>query len=90
MLLPSPRTPTLRKAASTNDSLKPTASTPLPARPAATPGRSVSCTTQRPTTRAEVGPASFTKIKLLGKGDVGKVYLVQQKDNGRLYALKGT
>ncbi|KAJ2900425.1 serine/threonine protein kinase, AGC [Coemansia aciculifera] len=35
-----------------------------------------------------VGPKSFTKIKLLGKGDVGKVYLVRQKDTGKLYAMK--
>ncbi|KAI9321560.1 kinase-like domain-containing protein [Dichotomocladium elegans] len=30
----------------------------------------------------------FQKIRLLGKGDVGKVYLVKQKDTNRLYALK--
>lgn len=29
--------------------------------------------------KAEVGPDSFEKIKLLGKGDVGKVYLVREK-----------
>lgn len=38
----------------------------------------------------EVGPASFDKIKLLGKGDVGKVYLVREKKSARLYAMKGT
>jgi protein-serine/threonine kinase len=37
----------------------------------------------------EVGPASFEKIKLLGKGDVGKVYLVKEKKSHRLYAMKG-
>lgn len=37
----------------------------------------------------EVGPQSFEKIKLLGKGDVGKVYLVKEKKTGRLYAMKG-
>jgi protein-serine/threonine kinase len=37
----------------------------------------------------EVGPASFDKIKLIGKGDVGKVYLVREKKSGRLYAMKG-
>ena len=37
----------------------------------------------------EVGPASFDKIKLLGKGDVGKVYLVREKKSSRLYAMKG-
>ncbi|KAI5806686.1 kinase-like domain-containing protein [Peziza echinospora] len=36
----------------------------------------------------EVGPASFDKIKLLGKGDVGKVYLVREKKSNRLYAMK--
>jgi protein-serine/threonine kinase len=38
----------------------------------------------------EVGPASFDKIKLIGKGDVGKVYLVREKKSSRLYAMKGT
>jgi len=37
----------------------------------------------------EVGPQSFEKIKLIGKGDVGKVYLVREKKSGRLYAMKG-
>ena len=37
----------------------------------------------------EVGPASFDKIKLIGKGDVGKVYLVREKRSSRLYAMKG-
>ncbi|KAG9320407.1 hypothetical protein KVV02_008347 [Mortierella alpina] len=36
----------------------------------------------------EVSPSSFVKIRLLGKGDVGKVYLVRQKDTERLYAMK--
>ncbi|KAM3165593.1 Protein kinase domain-containing protein [Lachancea thermotolerans] len=35
-----------------------------------------------------VGPQSFEKIKLLGQGDVGKVYLVKEKKTNRLYALK--
>lgn len=37
----------------------------------------------------EVGPGSFDKIKLIGKGDVGKVYLVREKKSNRLYAMKG-
>ncbi|KAG5439654.1 hypothetical protein PCK2_000788, partial [Pneumocystis canis] len=37
----------------------------------------------------EVGPSSFDKIKLLGKGDVGKVYLVREKKTKKLYAMKG-
>ncbi|KAG0044488.1 serine/threonine protein kinase, AGC [Gryganskiella cystojenkinii] len=36
----------------------------------------------------EVAPSSFVKIRLLGKGDVGKVYLVRQKDTEKLYAMK--
>ncbi|KAH8816344.1 kinase-like domain-containing protein, partial [Xylogone sp. PMI_703] len=36
----------------------------------------------------EVGPSSFDKIKLIGKGDVGKVYLVREKKSNRLYAMK--
>ncbi|CAG8554852.1 10742_t:CDS:10 [Diversispora eburnea] len=38
--------------------------------------------------RVEVGPNSFQKIKLLGKGDVGKVYLVREKKSSKLYAMK--
>lgn len=37
----------------------------------------------------QVGPGSFDKIKLIGKGDVGKVYLVREKKSARLYAMKG-
>lgn len=37
----------------------------------------------------EVGPASFDKIKMLGKGDVGKVYLVREKKSSKLFAMKG-
>ncbi|KAF9045889.1 Pkinase-domain-containing protein [Hymenopellis radicata] len=36
----------------------------------------------------EVGPSSFVKVKLLGKGDVGKVFLVREKKSGKLYAMK--
>lgn len=36
----------------------------------------------------EVGPSSFNKIKLLGKGDVGKVYLVKEKKTDKLFAMK--
>ncbi|KAA8565830.1 hypothetical protein EYC84_009650 [Monilinia fructicola] len=31
---------------------------------------------------------TFDKIKLIGKGDVGKVYLVREKKSSRLYAMK--
>lgn len=37
----------------------------------------------------EVRPSSFSKIKLLGKGDVGKVYLVKEKKSDKLFAMKG-
>lgn len=37
----------------------------------------------------EVGPSHFSKIRLLGKGDVGRVYLVRDKHAGTLYAMKG-
>lgn len=37
---------------------------------------------------AEVGPASFEKIKLIGQGDVGKVYLVRDRRTHEKYALK--
>jgi protein-serine/threonine kinase len=37
---------------------------------------------------SEVGPQSFVKLKLLGKGDVGKVYLVLLKGTQKLYAMK--
>lgn len=39
-------------------------------------------------TQVEVGPSSFQKIKLLGKGDVGKVYLVREKKTEKLFAMK--
>lgn len=36
----------------------------------------------------EVGPSSFQKIKMLGRGDVGKVFLVREKKSGKLFAMK--
>ncbi|KAI9261078.1 kinase-like domain-containing protein [Sporodiniella umbellata] len=36
----------------------------------------------------EVGPKDFEKIRLLGKGDVGRVYLVRHIRSAKLYALK--
>ncbi|CAO3672718.1 unnamed protein product [Umbelopsis ramanniana] len=38
--------------------------------------------------RIEVGPSSFVKCKLLGRGDVGKVFLVRQKATDKLFAMK--
>ncbi|KAI8991415.1 kinase-like domain-containing protein [Mycotypha africana] len=36
----------------------------------------------------EVGPSSFIKIRMLGKGDVGRVYLVKQKGTEKQMAMK--
>lgn len=36
----------------------------------------------------KVCPKSFEKVRILGQGDVGKVYLVKEKETSRLYALK--
>lgn len=36
----------------------------------------------------EVGPEDFRVIRLLGKGDVGRVYLVNRKGTKKLYAMK--
>ncbi|GAA5811975.1 hypothetical protein MFLAVUS_005422 [Mucor flavus] len=38
--------------------------------------------------KVQVGPSDFQKVRLLGKGDVGKVYLVKHKETEKLYALK--
>lgn len=37
----------------------------------------------------EVGPGSFDMIKMIGKGDVGKVFLVREKRSSKLFAMKG-
>ncbi|KAI8923825.1 kinase-like domain-containing protein [Entophlyctis helioformis] len=37
---------------------------------------------------AEVKPSDFSKIRLIGKGDVGRVYLVRKQDDDRLFAMK--
>lgn len=36
----------------------------------------------------QVSPSDFRAIQLLGKGDVGRVYLVQNKEEEKLYAMK--
>jgi hypothetical protein len=36
----------------------------------------------------EVGPEDFRVLKLIGKGDVGRVYLVNRKGTKRIYAMK--
>ena len=37
----------------------------------------------------QVTSSCFEKIKLLGKGDIGRVFLVQRKGGEKLYAMKG-
>ena len=36
----------------------------------------------------EIGPEDFKILRLVGKGDVGRVYLVARKTTGKLYAMK--
>lgn len=36
-----------------------------------------------------MGPSDFAKVKMLGKGDVGRVYLVKEKKSSKLFAMKG-
>lgn len=36
----------------------------------------------------EVGPGNFEKLRLIGRGDVGKVFLVKDRRDGHRYALK--
>ena len=38
--------------------------------------------------RTKLGPSDFTTIKVIGKGAFGEVRLVQQKQDGKVYALK--
>jgi serine/threonine protein kinase len=35
-----------------------------------------------------VSADTFQRLKLIGKGDVGKVYLVQHKESGKYFAMK--
>lgn len=39
--------------------------------------------------KVKVNPSHFRKIRLLGKGDVGRVYLVEENETKQLYAMKG-
>ncbi|KAJ3335578.1 hypothetical protein HDU93_004973, partial [Gonapodya sp. JEL0774] len=50
--------------------------------------RSYSASSIRMMTRAVVGPSDFTKVRILGRGDCGKVYLVKQKGTSNLFAMK--
>lgn len=43
---------------------------------------------QFPVKDGEIGPHHFTRLKLLGKGGIGHVYLVRLKGTDKLYAMK--
>lgn len=43
---------------------------------------------QFPVKDAEIGPHNFTRLKLLGRGGIGQVYLVRLKGTDHLYAMK--
>lgn len=45
---------------------------------------------ESPPCPAAVAPTHFHRIRLLGQGDVGRVYLVRDKYTGTVYAMKGT
>ncbi|KAI7904307.1 kinase-like domain-containing protein [Cokeromyces recurvatus] len=38
--------------------------------------------------KVEVEASSFIKMKMLGRGDVGRVYMVKQKETNKIYAMK--
>jgi protein-serine/threonine kinase len=38
--------------------------------------------------KTKVGPEMFRKLKMIGRGDVGSVYLVEHKETKKLYAMK--
>mgnify|MGYP001759149365 CR=1 FL=1 len=66
---------------------------PVPRMPSSVGGCSEALPMPKPVTRVragdvQVGPSTFASIQLLGKGDVGRVYLVQNKEDGQLYAMK--
>ncbi|ODA83757.1 hypothetical protein RJ55_02273 [Drechmeria coniospora] len=80
-----------RVAAAANPSMTPPADdvlTALPAPHTALAFRRTYSSNSIKVRNVEVGPSSFDKIKLIGKGDVGKVYLVREKKSSRLYAMK--
>jgi len=66
---------------------------PVPCMPASVVGSSEALSMPKTVTRVRAGdvqvePSTFMSIQLLGKGDVGRVYLVQNKEDGQLYAMK--
>jgi len=49
---------------------------------------SVPYSEQFPVKDHQIGPQHFTRLKLLGRGGIGQVYLVRLKDTDKLYAMK--
>lgn len=43
---------------------------------------------QFPVKDSQIGPHHFTRLKLLGRGGIGQVFLVRLKDTDKLYAMK--
>lgn len=41
-----------------------------------------------PVKDTQIGPQHFTRLKLLGRGGIGQVFLVRLKDTDKLYAMK--
>lgn len=94
--------PALRRAASVPDTLPPTtergtkASSSAKVSPQASSDYEEPKRSQRLRKKSfsskfhdiKVEPSSFEKVRILGQGDVGKVYLVREKSSNKLYALK--
>lgn len=51
--------------------------------------RKTLCENAFPNQNPKIGPGCFQKIRLLGRGDVGRVYLVREKKTDKLFAMKG-
>lgn len=84
----SPPSPTLRKEQEPFDISKHIGEVTITGRPRTlTQDRTYSHAATR-IVDVQVSPSSFEKIRLLGKGDVGKVYLVRDLQSNRLYAMK--
>ena len=48
----------------------------------------VPCSEEFPVSDETIGPSHFTRLKLLGRGGIGSVFLVRLKDTDKLYAMK--
>ena len=82
-LLKSKSSGTLR-----TDALQQQSVPPVPPMPPPTQDFRTRATVRIRTGELTVSPSSFSSVKLLGKGDVGRVYLVQEQKTRTLYAMK--